>query len=134
MSVALLRCGFSLDAFQPQARVHRNRPACQLSVPHVLGAQELANYLRQLWGAPEPFRGATLSIAQSSLQGRRGVIYFNNCFRREQGGPMVGDHIDLWTGNQYYNQIIHIGAGGDARAAASLFDRADAVWFFLLTA
>ena len=132
MSVALLRCGFSLDAFQPQARVHRNRPVCQLSVPHVLGAQELASYLRQMWGVPEQFRGAALASAQTSLQGRRGVIYFNNCFRRERGGPMVGDHIDLWTGTQYYNQIIHIGAGGDARAGSSLFDRADAVWFFLL--
>ena len=116
-----------------------HRLACIATALHVNSpsrtclAQELANYLRQLWGAPEQFRGATLSTAPSSLQGRRGVIYFNNCFRREQGGPMVGDHIDLWTGNQFYNQIIHLGAGGDA-PAASLFDRADAVWFFLLTA
>jgi hypothetical protein len=132
MSVALLRCGFSLDAFRPQNRVHRNRSACRLDVPHVLGAQELANYLRQIWGPPEQFRGRTLHNAQTSLQNRRGIIYFNNCFRRARGGPMVGDHIDLWTGTQYYNQIIHVGAGGDARAGASLFTRADAVWFFPL--
>jgi hypothetical protein len=132
MSVALERCGFSLDAFQPQNRVHRNRRSCQLTVPHVLGAEELASYLRQMWGGPEQFRGGTLQNAQTSLQFRRGIIYFNNCFRRGSGGPMVGDHIDLWTGTQYYNQIIHVGAGGDARAGTSLFDRADAVSFFLL--
>lgn len=132
MSVALVRCGFSLDAFQPRRRVHRNRPACRLTIPHVLGANELANYLRRIWGAPEQFRGATLRNAQTRLHCRRGVIYFNNCFRRERGGPMVGDHIDLWTGTQYYNQIIHVGAGGDARAGSPLFDRADAVWFFPL--
>ena len=112
--------------------VHRNRPACRLTVLHVLGAQELANYLRQRWGAPEQFRGATLPNARTSLRSHRGIVYFNNCFRRERGGPMVGDHIDLWTGTQYYNQIIRIGAGGDARTGASLFDRADAVWFFPL--
>ena len=130
MSVALLRSGFSLDAFQPRNRVHQGRRACQLTVPHVLGAQELANYLRQIWGSVEQFRGATLSNAQTALNGRRGILYFNNCFRREQGGAMVGDHIDLWTGTQYYNQIIHVGAGGDARAGSPLFNRADAVWFF----
>ena len=45
---------------------------------------------------------------------------------------MTGDHIDLWTGERYYNQMIHVGAGGDAAASAPLFGRADALWFFPL--
>ena len=55
MSIALERCGFSLDRFPRQGRVHqrynRRRPdprRCQLSIPHVLGAKELADYLREM--------------------------------------------------------------------------------------
>jgi hypothetical protein len=132
MSVALVRCGFSLDAFQPRRRVHRGRRACRLAPHHVLGAHELARYLEDIWGAAERFTGAAAAGAKDRLLGRTGVIYFNNCFRRSAGGPQTGDHIDLWTGRQYYNQIIHVGAGGDAGARAPLFDRADAVWFFPL--
>jgi hypothetical protein len=132
MSVALLRCGFSLDAFQPQNHVHRNRRPCRLTVPHVLRAAELGNYLMQIWGAPELYRGATLGDARRRTQYRAGVIYFNDCFSREENGPRVGDHIDLFTGKAYYNQILRLGAGGDAGSETSLFDRANEVWFFPL--
>ncbi len=130
MSIALCRCGFGMDAFSPQARVHRGRRACGPTMPHVLGAGELASYLRSLWGAPTLYRGATLADARAGVLGRKGVIYFNNCFSREDDGPRVGDHIDLWTGDRYYNDVIHVPAGGDAAAGTSLFGRADAVWFF----
>lgn len=133
MSVALVRCGFSLDAFDPQSRVHRGLQSCRLSHPHLLGAEELARYLVRMWGEPEKFVGSSLGNARASLRGRTGVIYFNNCFRREAGGPLTGDHIDMWDGEHYYNQIIHVGAGGDACIRADLFDRADAVWFFQLS-
>ncbi|MCW5959343.1 MAG: hypothetical protein KIS76_04220 [Pyrinomonadaceae bacterium] len=132
MSVALERCGFSLSAFDPQNRVHSGRARCLLDVPHVLGANELARYLSRFWGAPERFNGSAASSAGESLNGRTGVIYFDNCFRREAGGPKTGDHIDLWTGTQYYNQIIHVGAGGDAGAGTGLFGRSEAIWFFPL--
>lgn len=132
MSVALERCGFSLDAFTPANRVHRNRTSCRLTIPHVLGAEELINYLKRMWGAPREFRGATLAGAAAAIAGQRGVIYFNNCFTRKGSEHRTGDHIDLWTGDKYYNQIIHVGAGGDAGARAALFDRADRIWFFPL--
>lgn len=134
MSVALERCGFSLSGFSPAARVHRGRRVCQLNLDHVLGANELARYLTGLWGAPERFNGETAHGAAAALNGRTGIIYFDNCFRRESGGPKTGDHIDLWTGTQYYNQIIHVGAGGDAGAGATLFTRSEAVWFYPLAA
>lgn len=132
MSVALVRSGFTLSAFGEQARVHSGRGACQLSVPHIVGARELADYLVQCWGEPRRFRGTGLANAQTSLRHFKGVIYFNNCFARVAGGLRRGDHIDLWTGTEYYNEILRLGAGGDAGAGARLFDRADRVWFFPL--
>lgn len=132
MSVALERCGFSLDAFDPPNRVHRGRRSCELAVPHVVGAHELAKYLKKIWGETQRFHGSTVDSASADLGGRPGVIYFNNCFRREAAGPSTGDHIDLWDGEHYYNQIIRVGAGGDAGVRAPLFERADAVWFFEL--
>jgi hypothetical protein len=133
-SVALVRCGFSLDAFNPRRRVHRGRRRCVLPHPHIVGAHELARYLARMWGEPERFVGRSVNSARDRLLGRTGVVYFNDCFRRAAGGPQTGDHIDLWTGQNYYNQIIRVGAGGDAGAGASLFERADAVWFFPLSA
>lgn len=132
MSVALERCGFSLNAFDPSRRVHRGRSRCKLSIQHVLGANELARYLRRLWGEPETFRRRSKDNADETLGGKKGVIYFNNCFRRSGQASKRGDHIDLWNGEKYYNQIIHIGAGGDAGTRASLFSRSDSVWFFTL--
>ena len=133
MSVALERCGFSLAAFDPPRRVHNGRSSCDLSLRHVLGAHELARYLERFWGRPTKYRRRTLGDAQESVAGQKGVIYFNNCFKRKRTDTRrKGDHIDLWNGSEYYNQIIHVGAGGDARAGARLFNRADQVWFFPL--
>lgn len=134
MSVALERCGFSLNAFDPARRVHRGRSRCVLSIQHVLGANELAKYLKRIWGDPIKFRGRSKDTAQESLAGRKGVIYFNNCFRRAGQASKRGDHIDLWNGEKYYNQIINVGAGGDANPEARLFGRSNAVWFFPLNA
>lgn len=133
MSVALERCGFSLDAFTPQQRVHRNRPACHLSVPHVLGANELVRFLRGMWGTPEIWRGGQTTSAEEAMRPRTGVVYFDNCFTRSGQEHRTGDHIDLWNGTQYYNQLIHVGAGGDASAGARLFRLAEEVWFFPLS-
>ncbi len=134
MSVALERSGFSLNAFDPARRVHRGRSRCLLSIQHVLGANELARYLKTIWGEPEKFRGRSKNTAKESLAGRQGVIYFNNCFRRAGQASKRGDHIDLWSGKKYYNQIIRVGAGGDADSEARLFGRSDTVWFFPLNA
>ena len=117
----------------PTAKPRASQPAgLPPRDPSRARAQELAEYLRRMWGEPVRFQGGTLHNVQTTLQHCRGVVYFNNCFRRAHGGQMAGDHIDLWTGTQYYNQIIHVGAGGDAHASSPLFNRADAVWFFQL--
>jgi hypothetical protein len=132
MSVALVRCGISLNAFTPRHRVHWSRPACRCNISHIVGAQELVNYLDRILGRFEKYRHRTLGDAPAGVANRRGIIFFRNCFRRERGGARVGDHIDLWDGTEYYNMKIRIGAGGDAGAAAPLFHRADQVWFLAL--
>ena len=142
MSVALERCGFSLSAFGSAnddrwnrgrgRRVHRDRAGCRLNVPHVLGASELARYIRAIFGGTtERFCGGRASAyAVDVLQGRRGIVYFNNCFTRRNG--TAGDHIDLWDGREYWNMKLRVSAGGGVPARSSLFERSDEVWYFVL--
>jgi hypothetical protein len=134
MSVALARCGFDLNGFPNQRRVHRNRHICRLSIPHVVGAKELADFLTTALAPPLKFFGKTLSSAAESIKDQWGIIYFNNCFHRDtdKEGVSTGDHIDFWDGEKYYNQYIHVSAGGTASASSPLFKKADQVWFFPL--
>lgn len=133
MSVALKRCGFDLGAFKNQKRIHKSRRSCSLSVPHVLGARELAQYLSQMWGVPERFKGKAVNSAPDVLKGRKGVIYFDNCFIRKGSTKKTGDHIDLWTGETYYNEVIKVSAGGRAKVGTPLFGESREVWFFPLS-
>jgi len=60
-------------------------------------------------------------------------MYFNNCFTRKKATTKSGHHIDLWTGDKYDNQIIKVGAGGDAGNNARLFRLSDGgIWFWPL--
>src|SRR3954463_6617804 len=116
MSIALGRSGFGLESFPRRERVHSGSGNCQTNgIKHVLGANELANWLRDTLADPTVIRPAAgqrgCAAAAQQLRGLQGIVYFNNCFAREAGGPQVGDHIDLFTGSQYYNQIIHPQAG-----------------------
>src|SRR5689334_5028070 len=68
MSIALARCGFGLESFSPQNRVHRNRSSCQQAIPHVLGANELARFLKTCWPTYETFLGRSLRTAAATLK------------------------------------------------------------------
>jgi len=131
MSIALGGCGFDFDAFPDPSRVHRSRSGDH-ALPHVPGAHELAQYLRECWSTTQVYRRAAAHGARADLNGRPGVIYFNNCFRRTSGGPMTGDHIDCWSGWSYMNELLNASAGGRTRGGTDLFSRSDAVWFFRL--
>ena len=52
MSIAMVRSGLDFLGFSNQRRVHRGRRSCRITIPHVLGANELARYLIQLLGSP----------------------------------------------------------------------------------
>jgi hypothetical protein len=132
MSLALVRHGFSLDDFPDQRRVHRGRSRCALGEdPHVVGADELHRYLARVWDAA--LRGSGAEIRRQ-IAGQKGVVYFNNCFHRgtDPDGEKRGDHIDLWTGENYYNQLLRVSAGGTARVGTDLFAAASFVRFFWL--
>ena len=132
MSVALVNNGFDFDAFPAQRRVHRGRASCRLGdLPHVVGANELHLYLQQVWDAG--LRGSGADIHRQ-IANVKGVVFFNNCFHRstDAEGTNTGDHIDLWNGTDYYNHILGISAGGNARASTNLFNRASFVRFFWL--
>jgi hypothetical protein len=132
MSLALVRGGFSLDGFPNPRRVHQGRANCALGAEaHVVGANELHQYLTTVWDTGLRGSGATI---RAQIADSPGVVYFNNCFHRrtDAEGTNTGDHIDLWDGTQYYNQILGIGAGGNARAGTDLFSRASFVRFFWL--
>lgn len=135
MSLALGRSGFGLESFTPRARVHDGGQSCGTNgLRHVLGAEELARFLARVLGSPEPYRplrqGGGCGDAFARIRGRTGIIYFNNCFTRAGSTMRVGDHIDLFNGRQYYNEIIHPRAGGDETTGGSLFQRTDQVWFW----
>ena len=138
MSIALGRAGFGLESFMPRDRVHSGNGTCATDgMSHVLGAQELGNYLKRALGQPLTIRptraGSGCAHALDQIRGQTGVVYFNNCFTRAGSGAQVGDHIDLFNGQQYYNQIIHPQAGGNETTAGNLFGRADQVWFWRLS-
>jgi hypothetical protein len=135
MSIALGRAGFGLESFTPRARVHSGNGACHTDgMEHVLGAEELARFLERTLGAPTKIRpqrtGGGCAHAYGQVRGQTGILYFNNCFTRAGSTVQTGDHIDLFTGTQYYNQIIHPSAGGNETTGGDLFGRADQVWFW----
>lgn len=137
MSIALVRAGFGLESFQPHNRVHSGNGACHTDgVPHVVGAEELARFLQRALAEPTIYRRSRGRSGHHSafeqVRGTRGILYFNNCFQRAGQAGRRGDHIDLFNGEEYYNQIIHPNAGGDETTGGNLFRRADAVWFWQL--
>lgn len=131
MSLALVRNGFSLDNFPEQRRIHRGRSQCVVEDDHIVGADELHQYLVRVWDAG--LRG-TGSAILPQISGTPGIIYFNNCFHRsaDAEGSNRGDHIDLWDGENYYNQILQVSAGGGTAVQSDLFATADYVRFFWL--
>ncbi len=137
MSIALGRAGFGLEGFPRRERVHSGNGRCDTDgMSHVAGANELAVWLRSALGTPQVFRPESprggCAQAYSSIRDHTGIVYFNNCFTREGSSVQSGDHIDLFNGTQYYNEIIHPSAGGDETTGGSLFGRADEVWFWEL--
>ncbi len=123
LSIALSLNGFSFERFPDKKRL-KNGGQTGIPVPHVYGAEELANYLKREWGPPLTFDKKAVKIAQGVISGRRGVIYFNNCSGQR------GDHIDLWTGMEFYNQIMGISAHAGYSTKRNLFLKSDKIYFW----
>lgn len=112
MSVALQRCGFSLDGFQDKARIHGTAlRKCTFDEPHIVGAAELMSYLKKRFSLSATFSTHQISKAYTTLSGRQGIVYFDNLDGKK------GDHIDLFNGVAIFNEIRNYRdyghAGGD---------------------
>ena len=131
LSIALYRSGFHLNGIS--GTVHHSPRSCHISIPHVAGANQLAKFLERKLGTPTKYRHQEHELAVQQLQGQQGIIYFDNCYRRRGSASKQGDHIDLWVGDRYFNQILHVSAGGNSRPDAHLFGQANGgVWFWPL--
>lgn len=129
LTLAMGRCGFSFALFEPQNRLHQGRRACELDDPHIVGADELHKFFMNVWDTGLKGKGSEI---REQIRGRPGIVYFENCFIRPGETAKKGDHIDLWTGEKIYNQILYLRAGGDTTADSDLFTRAGFVRFFWL--
>lgn len=131
LSIALFRCGIDLTG--RDSLLHTGARRCGTTIPHLAGANSLARILCDILGTPQRFTHQHRALARERLQGQTGIVYFDNCFTRDGAAAKLGDHIDLWTGDHSFNQLIHVGAGGDAGPSARLFSEADdGVWFWQL--
>lgn len=84
MGVALEKSGISLMTFNGARCWHDHSP------PHILRAQELANWMKRnpnTFGEQHVFTG----VSSSSFQGFKGIVFI-----KDGWGPT--DHIDLWDG------------------------------------
>ncbi len=136
MSIALARAGFGLESFQPRTRVHDGIKCHTDGIRHVLGARELADFLCKTLFQPTVFapvgKATGCGSAYENISKKTGIVYFNHCFTRAGEQHKHGDHIDLFDGEKYYNQIIHPRAGGNESKVGSMFSAADLVWFWQL--
>ena len=68
-----------------------------------VGATQLANWLKlqPFCGLPEEPENVTGKDWQDRIEGKTGIIYFENYWRRAgETDVATGDHIDLWNGSR----------------------------------
>ena len=57
----------------------------------------MANWLWKKLGPPRIWmKGAD---AKKAIMGKKGIIFFKDCFTRSGETKALGDHIDLWEGS-----------------------------------
>lgn len=113
LSIALQRCGFSLEDFPDKTRIHGTAlRRCAFNQPHIVGANELMKLLVKRFGFTIRFQEHERERAYSRLSGRHGIVYFNNLNGKS------GDHIDIFNGVEIFNESRnypdHDHAGGAA--------------------
>src|ERR1044072_2179977 len=79
LSLAMVRCGFSLEFFEPQYRIHQGRVACHLDDRHIVCAEEYQRYLTTVWDMGIKGKGRKIN---EQIKGKPGIVYFDNCFKR----------------------------------------------------
>lgn len=142
LSLALNAGGMNVGDGRNPDRVHNSRTnhshrwdktqTDASTVPHFVGAEDLYAFLKNaLPGFHRliPVMGRNL---RQQIQGQKGVVYFKDCFTRGSQKQKRGDHIDIWNGGQYGNELLGIDAAGRSGASDDLFSCAQEVWFLRL--
>ena len=121
MSTASARCGFPMNTFPDRRRIHRPE-RCRIQVPHVLGAQELEEFLRGRMVVTYEFGHGSTATAFDRVRGQTGIVFFDRVHGRT-------DHIDLFDGEKIQNEVLY---GKDSADTLGYFDRAKRITFFRL--
>ena len=111
---------------------------------HARGAEHLAGWLSSRRRLKRPLRFRDVESAKITLQAISGIIFFRDCFSREdaQGRVrMVGDHIDLWVREARvrtyrtaaYPEPLYSTWARDALTYNDPHNRSREVWFWPLT-
>lgn len=120
MSVALMRAdiGFYFDRTRIRYTHSASNRRCGTGAAHNASASRLIEYLRGIWTF-ERFRktggnAMTAEQIERTISGRPGIIYFEDCFRRNDGS--AGDHIDFWDGSRVMNDRLNYNGPGERDA------------------
>jgi len=91
LSEALMRSGVDISSFSGV----KCWGGCPSGGGHLIRAQELANNLNILFKVTR----LTGSNFESYIDGKQGIIFFQNYWQRSGESGRTGDHIDLWNGS-----------------------------------
>ncbi|MGL5424619.1 MAG: T6SS effector amidase Tae4 family protein [Serratia fonticola] len=102
VSASLYQCGILLKSFRDTRcwNCPTPDPVTKKGI-HAIRAQELSDYLatRPFAGCPRPLE-RTGENFESSVNGKTGIIFFQDYWLRTGEQTPTGDHIDLWNKNE----------------------------------
>jgi Type VI secretion system (T6SS), amidase effector protein 4 len=149
LSVALGRCGFSLDKVPGISDLHTANPdrKCKCDMPHIASSEDLARIIKRFRN-PSLTLYTNTAIKLHSQQGRKapygdwligllneqpGIVFLENLSKRSTtSAKKDGDHIDLFDGKRCYNEILGIGTHGrgSPTKTSDMFARAEKIEFW----
>jgi hypothetical protein len=94
-------------------------PEAEIAKRHYINTEQIAGRLKDQFGAPEEFDGAT---ALDSIKERKGIVFLRHAYENPSRlGLRTGSHVDVWDGAN--------GASGSRLP----FNNAEKVWFWELS-
>lgn len=139
LSLALNAGGYTISDAKDPSRVHNSeknhihkwdKGDNEVStVPHFVGAEDMYKHLQQSFSFRRLRSTKGSSIRQQIAQ-QKGILFFENCFKRyKKDKTKKGDHIDIWNGVNYGNEMIGTDAAGRTGRGEDLFSKASKVFF-----